>query len=185
MSRFHGAAEESASVVHTLDDEIRPQDTHGRDTDAGLCGAVGGAEASEDDGAGATHRSEERLFDMLSAIVSCTISPLARLLSGGISARYVNVVVYGREAFVDRHVATLRLRGDRGALRGHLRHTRDLDTAWSAYILFIELLRTIHIAAMWKTCVFAAAKGSLLGATHQRSEGILTACGVLLLLCVG
>lgn len=45
----------------TLDDQVRPEDTHGGDTDAGLGGAVGGAEAGEDDGGHAAHRSEERL----------------------------------------------------------------------------------------------------------------------------
>jgi hypothetical protein len=52
----------------TLDDEIRSQDTHGGDTDAGFRGAVGGAEAGEDDGAGAAHRSEERLVFVVSAV---------------------------------------------------------------------------------------------------------------------
>jgi hypothetical protein len=55
--------------VRTLDDEIRSQDTHGGDTDASLCGAVGGAEAGEDDGAGAAHRSEERLLFLVSIAV--------------------------------------------------------------------------------------------------------------------
>lgn len=45
----------------TLDNEIRPQDTHGGDTDTSLCGTVGSAEAGEDDGARAAHCSEERL----------------------------------------------------------------------------------------------------------------------------
>jgi hypothetical protein len=56
----------------TLDDEIRPQDTHGRDTDAGFCSTIGGAEAGEDDGARAAHRSEERL----SRSVSMASKPL-------------------------------------------------------------------------------------------------------------
>ena len=60
-------------VLRTLDDEIRSQDTHGGDTDASLCGAVGGAEAGEDDGAGAAHRSEERLL----SLVSITVFPHA------------------------------------------------------------------------------------------------------------
>ena len=55
--------------VRTLDDEIRSQDTHGGDTDASFCGAVGGAEAGEDDGAGAAHRSEERLLSFVSIVV--------------------------------------------------------------------------------------------------------------------
>lgn len=45
----------------TLDDQVRPEDTHGRDTDTSLCGTVGGTEAGEDDGGRAAHRSEERL----------------------------------------------------------------------------------------------------------------------------
>lgn len=45
----------------TLDDEIRPEDTHGSDTNTGLGGSVGGAEAGEDDGCGAAHGAEEGL----------------------------------------------------------------------------------------------------------------------------
>ena len=45
----------------TLDDEIRPQNTHGRHTDTRLGSSIGGAEASEHDGARAAHRAEERL----------------------------------------------------------------------------------------------------------------------------
>ena len=51
----------------TLDDEIWSEHSHGGDAYAGFGGAVGGAEAGEDDGAGAAHRSEERLL----CIVSC------------------------------------------------------------------------------------------------------------------
>ena len=46
----------------TLDDQVRPEDTHGRDTNTSLCGTVGGTEAGEDDGGRAAHRSEERLL---------------------------------------------------------------------------------------------------------------------------
>jgi len=46
----------------TLDNQVGAQYTHGGNTDAGLRGAVRGAEAGEDDGGRATHRSEERLF---------------------------------------------------------------------------------------------------------------------------
>jgi len=46
----------------TLDNQVGAQDTHGGNTDAGLGGAVCGAEAGEDDGGCATHRSEEGLF---------------------------------------------------------------------------------------------------------------------------
>jgi hypothetical protein len=45
----------------TLDDQIRSEDTHGADTDAGFGCTVGGAEAGEDDGGHAAHRSKEGL----------------------------------------------------------------------------------------------------------------------------
>jgi hypothetical protein len=51
---------------HTLDDEIRSENTHGTDTDAGLGCAVGGAEAGEDDGGGAAHGTEEGLRSRVS-----------------------------------------------------------------------------------------------------------------------
>ena len=47
---------------HTLHDKIRSKDTHGGDTDARLCGSVGGAKAGEDDGGGAAHGTEEGLY---------------------------------------------------------------------------------------------------------------------------
>ena len=50
-----------ADSGRTLDNEVGPQDTHGRDTNTGLCRAVCGAKAGEDDGAGAAHCTEEWL----------------------------------------------------------------------------------------------------------------------------
>lgn len=49
-------------MKRTLDDEVRAEDTHGRNTDTSLSSSVGSAEAGEDDGGGAAHRSEERLY---------------------------------------------------------------------------------------------------------------------------
>ena len=63
--------------VRTLDDEIRSQDSHGGDTDASFGRAVGGAEAGEDDGAGATHRSEERLLGCVSTFMLHSHSPIS------------------------------------------------------------------------------------------------------------
>jgi len=51
----------------TLDDQVGPENTHGTDTNTGLGGTVCGTEAGEDDGAHATHRSEERLLWQVSA----------------------------------------------------------------------------------------------------------------------
>jgi len=45
---------------NVLDNQVRPENTHRRDTDASLGGSVRGAEAGEDDGACAAHRAEER-----------------------------------------------------------------------------------------------------------------------------
>ena len=50
-----------AGGKHTLDDEIRSKNTHGRDTDARFGGSIGCAKACEDDGGGATHGAEEGL----------------------------------------------------------------------------------------------------------------------------
>lgn len=63
-------------LVRTLDDQVRPEDTHGGDTDAGLCGTVGGAEAREDDGGHAAHRSEERLLWQVSTYPGLNCSPV-------------------------------------------------------------------------------------------------------------
>ena len=49
-------------MERTLDDQVRPEDTHGGNTNTGLCGTVGGTEAGEDDGGHASHRSKERLL---------------------------------------------------------------------------------------------------------------------------
>jgi hypothetical protein len=45
----------------TLDNQIRPQNTHGCNTNTRLCSAIGGTEAGEDNGCRATHCSEEGL----------------------------------------------------------------------------------------------------------------------------
>ena len=55
--------------MHTLDDEIGSKDTHGRDTDAGLCGSIGGAEAGEDNGGGAAHGTEKGLWKNMSVLL--------------------------------------------------------------------------------------------------------------------
>jgi hypothetical protein len=46
----------------TLDDQVRAEDTHGRDTNTGLGGSVGGTEAREDDGGRAAHRAKKGLI---------------------------------------------------------------------------------------------------------------------------
>lgn len=46
----------------TLDDQIRAQDTHCRDTNTCLGGSIGGTETRKDDGRRAAHRTEEGLF---------------------------------------------------------------------------------------------------------------------------
>jgi hypothetical protein len=48
--------------VHTLDNQIRPEDTHRGDTDTRLGSSVCGAETCEDDGAGAAHGAKEGLL---------------------------------------------------------------------------------------------------------------------------
>jgi hypothetical protein len=40
----------TGSWRHTLDDQVRAEDTHSTDTNTGLGSAVGGTEAGEDDG---------------------------------------------------------------------------------------------------------------------------------------
>lgn len=42
-----------------LDDQIRAEDTHGRDTNTSLGGTVGSTKAGEDNGGGAAHSTEE------------------------------------------------------------------------------------------------------------------------------
>ena len=54
---------------HTLHDEIRAENTHGRDTDTGLGGTVGGTQAREDNGAGAAHGTEEGLLLKLAFVL--------------------------------------------------------------------------------------------------------------------
>ena len=53
-------------VRRTLDNQIWSKDTHSRDTDTRLCGAVSGAEAGEDDSGCATHGTEEGLDNNMS-----------------------------------------------------------------------------------------------------------------------
>lgn len=48
-------------MVLTLDDEVRAEDTHGRDTNSRLGGTVGSAEASEDNSGCAAHGTKEGL----------------------------------------------------------------------------------------------------------------------------
>ena len=45
----------------TLDDQVRAEDTHGRDTNTSLGGTVGSTKAGEDNGGGAAHGTEEGL----------------------------------------------------------------------------------------------------------------------------
>ena len=45
----------------TLDDQVRAEDTHGRDTNTGLGGTVGSTKAGKDNGGGAAHGTEEGL----------------------------------------------------------------------------------------------------------------------------
>lgn len=54
-------AELSSRVPHTLHDEIRSENTHCSNANAGLGGSVGSTEAGEDDGCGAAHGAEEGL----------------------------------------------------------------------------------------------------------------------------
>jgi len=48
---------------NVLDDQVRAQDTHSRDTDTGLRGTVRGTKAGEDDSHGATHGTEKGRID--------------------------------------------------------------------------------------------------------------------------
>jgi hypothetical protein len=48
---------------NVLDDEVRAEDTHGRDTDTRLGSTVGSAKAGEDNGASATHGTKEGRVD--------------------------------------------------------------------------------------------------------------------------
>lgn len=52
-------------MLLTLDDQIRAENTHSGDTNTRLGGTVGGAQASEDDGTGATHGAKEGLCEGL------------------------------------------------------------------------------------------------------------------------
>lgn len=48
----------------TLDNQIRAQDTHGRNANTGFRGSVCGPETGEDNGGGTAHRAKEGLFDL-------------------------------------------------------------------------------------------------------------------------
>jgi len=45
----------------TFDNQVRAENTHGRNTNTSLSGTVGSTEACEDDGGCAAHRTEEGL----------------------------------------------------------------------------------------------------------------------------
>jgi hypothetical protein len=47
--------------MRTLDDQVRAEDTHGADADAGFGSAVCSSKACKDDGGRAAHGPEERL----------------------------------------------------------------------------------------------------------------------------
>jgi hypothetical protein len=69
----------------TLDDQVRAEDTHGRDTNTSLGGTVGSTKASEDNGGGAAHGTKEGLYRRKLMFV---IMPwCASRQSGGGSAR--------------------------------------------------------------------------------------------------
>jgi len=56
-------------VKPTLDNKVRPEDTHGRNADAGLRGSIGGAKAGEYNGRCATHGTKERLNSRYVSVV--------------------------------------------------------------------------------------------------------------------
>ena len=51
------------TIRHTLDDQIRTEDTHGRNANSGLGSTISSTEAGEDDGGRAAHRAEEWLLE--------------------------------------------------------------------------------------------------------------------------
>jgi hypothetical protein len=53
----------SGNRRRTLHDEVRSENTHGSDTDTGLCGTVSGTQTGEDNGTGATHSTKEGRVD--------------------------------------------------------------------------------------------------------------------------
>jgi len=55
-------------MFHTLDNKIWSKDTHSGDTNTRLRCTVGGTEAREDDGGGATHGAEEGLCVFVSTV---------------------------------------------------------------------------------------------------------------------
>lgn len=64
-----------AEGKRTLHNQVRPEDTHGRNTDARLGGTVGSAEAGEDDGGHAPHRAEEGLTYHVSIVSGSLVMP--------------------------------------------------------------------------------------------------------------
>jgi hypothetical protein len=63
----------SSNCTRTLDNQVGPENTHGGNTNTGLRGSVCSAEACEDNGSCATHRSEERLSSNVSIFASVAI----------------------------------------------------------------------------------------------------------------
>ena len=74
-------------IQRTLDDEVRSEDTHGRDTDTGLGSTIRGAEAGEDDGRCATHGTEEGLDDVSIDDVAKLVSRASSLSLSGFNRR--------------------------------------------------------------------------------------------------
>lgn len=91
--------------LHTLDDQVGSENTHGGNTNTRLCGTVSGAEAGEDDGRCAAHGTEEGLYG--SMIVSLVL------------------LAFGSAA-VEELVQALRVRHCGGKkVRRNIPHTRD------------------------------------------------------------
>lgn len=65
----------AALKERTLDDEIWSEDTHSRDTNASFSGTVRSTEACEHDSTRAAHRSEERLFRVVSTSPLVSMRP--------------------------------------------------------------------------------------------------------------
>lgn len=61
--RLGAGSELNRGERHTLDDEVRTQDTHGANTNTRFGSSIGSTETRENDGGGAAHRTEERLVD--------------------------------------------------------------------------------------------------------------------------
>jgi hypothetical protein len=56
-----GESEARRGDWHTLDNEVRSEDTHGGDSHTRLGGSIGSTEAGEDYGRRTSHRTEEGL----------------------------------------------------------------------------------------------------------------------------